>query len=632
MDTATLTSRAPLTQAAASGHWVRVAAVYGAPCLVVMAALFVAGIDYGRFLHDHRHLWTGTIHDRHAHYVTAVNLALDLRGGDPRAFLHDFDGARVWPPLHGLLVASVLTVTGLDYRLGVLPNVLAYGATVLLGFLIARRAVTRGGNLAGFVAALFILTNPAFRAFATDYMLESLGACLTLLALYLYVVTVQGTSSTNGRWLGLALTALFLTKYNYWSLVIFALVAAELTTRPRIYWQMFADVFATLDTRSWLNAQLRQPLNYVLVAVLAVLTLVMTTGGTSLQIAGLSISLHTQHNLIHIAYAIVWLRIFLWWRRERGDVLPRLDERARPLLAWHVIPVTVWFLLPKRLSYFLWYLSPANTGEVPHYSLKQSLGFYIPCLTDDYGGGVVLTCLTVALTVLAFLSFKRLRPGGRVLLCFLIIALVLTLHHPNRKSRYVHSWVAVGWVTAGIGLARLVNGRATRRWAWGRPWLTAATLGGLSAVCLPQLAEAARAPEGGVQPRLPSSLELTDRYLPALADARRPTVLATLPMKFLCQWAYLECYGRARPLETDIRGYEAKPEGDADAFTRWLETTSCDTLVFIDVPPGSAFYEHVPICEPYDRLRDLLDGQTRFRIAARYYLPEYGCTVSIWKP
>ena len=79
--------------------------------------------------------------------------------------------------------------------------------------------------MAGLVAALFIAASPAHRAYATDIMLESLGAALSLLALYCYLLTVQGQPDETGkaRCLAAALLLLFLEKYNYWLLVVLAL-------------------------------------------------------------------------------------------------------------------------------------------------------------------------------------------------------------------------------------------------------------------------------------------------------------------------------------------------------------------------------------------------------------------------
>ncbi len=601
------------------------------PVLVLAAASTTAAVEYGRFLDHARHLWTSTIHDRHAHYLTGLSLALDVRQGNLPQLLHDFDGTRVWPPLHGLLVAAVLTVGGPDYRLAVLPSLLAWVGTVFLGFLTARRAAPRGGTLAGLVTALLILTSAPYRAFATDVMLESLGACLSLLVLYLYMVTVQGTSAKAGRRLAAALSALFLAKYNYWLLVVLALTAAELSTRPRIYAGLFTDACRAIDWRRWCRAQLRQPLSFLLAAVLALIGWIGATGGMEFTLGKQHISLRTPGNLVTLAYALVVLRLASWWWKNRTAVLQRLDERARPLPAWHVWPVLLWFLQPRRLGYFLWYLSPAQEGEHPQYGLEHSLRFYSSCLTEDYCGGAVLTVALLVVIGAAVLSMRKLRPGGRVLLWFVLIAAVLTLHHPNRKSRFLHSWLPASWALAGVGVACLVHGKLTRRLPAARPWLAAAAVGALGAVYLPVLAEPGHAPEGGPKPDRMSVLELTDCYLPCLEESHHAAVLSNLPMKFLCQWTFLERYQHIGKLETDVKGFGTTADEDRQAFARWLETTDCDRVVFIDVPRDSCLYEYVPICDSYERLRELLAAQRVFAPVQRWRLPQSGAVVTLWR-
>lgn len=593
--------------------------------LVLVAALAVATVDYGRFLQEHRHLWTGAIHDRHAHYLTALSLATDVRHGDLVLFVRDFDRARVWPPLHALLAGAVLAVGGPDHRLAVLPSLLAFVGTVLLGFLVARRAAPRAGNVAGLTTALLILTSAPHRAFATDVMIESLGACLSLLVLYLYLVTVQSTSRRAGRCLALALTALFLTKYNYWVLAGGALVAAELTTRPRIYRRLLHEAVSGFDARRWLTAELTQPLNYLLATILILLSVLVMTGGTTLSVAGQSLSLHSPHNLILASYAVVLVRLMLAWRRHREAIWARLDLRARPLLGWHLLPVALWFLLPARLSCFLWYFSPAQTGEAPRYALDHSTEFYSTCFTQDYGHGPVVALLVLGLIALTALT-GRLRPGGRVLVWFVLISAALCLLHPNRKSRFLHTWIGGAWAAAGVGLTCLTHGPLTRRRPSSRRWLAAAALGGLGVVTLPGLAVAGRAPEGGAHPERPSSLELTDSYLPLLADSRQPMVLSNVPMKFLSQWTFLEFHGRRT--ETEIRDFA--PD-NPDAFHRWLSTTTCDTVVFVEVPRTSCFYEYVATCDRYEPLRELLERQTLFQPSQSWRLPQSGCVVTVWK-
>ena len=161
--------------------------------LAGVAALVVSlsALLYARFLTQPRQLWTNSTHDRNAHYLTALTMAEAVRHGRPYVLLREVNGARVWGPLHGLLAAAVLAVGGFDYRLAVLPSLAGWVATALFAFLAARRAAPRYGNLAGLAALLLVLAGPAHRGYATDIMLESLGACLSLAVLYFYLVTVQ---------------------------------------------------------------------------------------------------------------------------------------------------------------------------------------------------------------------------------------------------------------------------------------------------------------------------------------------------------------------------------------------------------------------------------------------------------
>ena len=101
-----------------------------------------------------------------------------------------------------------------------------------------------------------------------------------------------------------------------------------------------------------------QPLNYVVAILLALAVWVMATGGTTFHIAGHAVSLTMPHNLILVAYVIIFLRLAIAWRRHGQDWLASLVSRYRPLIAWHVWPVAIWFSGPK-LGSFLWYLEPA---------------------------------------------------------------------------------------------------------------------------------------------------------------------------------------------------------------------------------------------------------------------------------
>jgi len=313
---------------------------YIIPVIVLLFAAAVAWCAYLQFLDEPRQLWNRAPHDRNAHYLSGLSLALDLAQGDWANLLHDLDSSRMWGPLHGILVAMVELIGGMDFRLAVLPSLLAWIGTAVLGFLIARRVAPAGGTVAGIAAMLFILASPAHRAFATDVMLESLGACLSLMAVYFYLVTVQEPQRKAGRWLGLSLTLLFLLKYNYWVLVSASLVVTELARQPRFYWQIVRDLYQQISWRDWLRSQWKRPSNYLLAALLLPAVYIAGTGGGTIALGRRQINLHSTHNFIHLAYLVFFCRCLKWWwqsgrsqARELGTSAFQLASFSAPLPA-----------------------------------------------------------------------------------------------------------------------------------------------------------------------------------------------------------------------------------------------------------------------------------------------------------
>jgi hypothetical protein len=600
--------------------------------VVLVVALALAGVTYQQFLAVDRHLWDNSTHDRNAHYLYALRLATDAQHLRVFRFLDDINQARVWPPLQGLVTAAILMVGGLDYRLGVLPSLAGWVGTVFFGYLLAKRAVPQGGVMAGLVAALFIAASPAHRAYATDIMLESVGACLTLVVLYCYLVLVQSRPQAvwTGRCLALALTTLFLHKYNYWTLTIMAMVATELTLHPKERLQFIWNIVKGIDWRRRLLDQLRRPLNYILAAILAVVAVVMAHGNRPIAWRGQDISLYPPHNLIHAAYVVFFLRVGIWWWKEGRAWSERLDGRVRQLITWHAWPVATWFLLPKHLSYFIWFLSPANANDEQRSSLMEGLAYYTPCVVGDYHQSLWCAALVGGLIVCAVVAGRRLSAGGQVILWLFLLGAVLTAMHPNHKSRYVHSWLAAGWVLAGIGCAALAYGRLTGRIPQVRPYLATAVVGVLGLVLLPSLREAASSPEGGPHPQVVSMLDVTDAYLPEVKSSKQTAIFAAVPVKPLAQWTFLQEKGALDYLDNNWFGFGAAGAENRQGFLNWLQTTTCDTVVFLDRLPGSRRWEEIAECALHAELRDLLMCQKKFHLVKCRDMPEHGCSVLVF--
>ncbi len=596
---------------------------------VYLIAVALAGVHYAQFLQVHRSLWDGPLHDRNAHYLFALRLATDVRQMRFGRLLIDLNSARVWPPLHGVLALVPLLIGGLDYRLAVLPSVVGFAGTVVVGFLVARRAAPRGGNFAGLVAALFIAASPAYRAYATDIMLESSGACLSLAAVYCYLVAVQGPSARAGRWLGLVLTALFLLKYNYWLLVVLALSGSIGMTRGRRLVNFARRTMMSLDWRGATKAELRRPLSYLVVALLLLIAAIWCHGDAPLRLAGRTVSLYPPHNVVQFAYVVVFLRLARWWYVAGRDRVARVSPCAGQVVRWHALPVAVWFLLPRHLGCFIWFLSPANAEAHTSTDLVGGLVAYFGWLWKDYHIGPASAAAGAALAASAVVTCRRLRPGGSAVLWLVLVGALLAASHPNRKARFLHSWLDAGWVAAGVGLVTLTHGRLTARRTPLRPWLAGVALGALALTHCPAVLCRGRAAEGGPHPARSSWLELTDIWRDELAASRKVAVLSSFNVGPLVEWTYLESRGSLDGLEDTRFGFGARGEENRRGFLAWLQATDCDALLVIESLPGAAGrgFERQPLhCELLDLLRD----QSVFRPVARRELPRHGMAVTIW--
>jgi len=285
----------------------------------VLAVTFgLAALHYWQFLQDPRPRWNGIEHDRNGHYEFAQKMALALREADFPTFFSTLEKAKVWPPVHGLLAAAVLAVGGLDYRLAVLPSLAGWIMTVMFGFLLARKISGGCGNTAGIIAAVMILASPAHRIYGTDIMLESLGAGLTMMVLYLYVIAKQEPSIPAWRRLAVALTVLLFEKYNYWFLVVIALGIAEISWR-RKEWNHITGSFRRVNWVQWWRGQLRQPFNYLFAAAALITTAIFIWKPASLHVGSRTISLYPPNNLVTLTYAIFFIRVILQWKRLKAN-------------------------------------------------------------------------------------------------------------------------------------------------------------------------------------------------------------------------------------------------------------------------------------------------------------------------
>lgn len=598
--------------------------------IVVVTALACGAVQFARFRQEGQLRWDGVDNDRNSHYLNGLKLGLDVRNVDPRGFFRDLERIRTWPPLHALLVGVAVTMGGPDYHLAVLPNLLAWMLTAVLAFLLARRAAPPLApwltNLVAMTAAAFVLASPAHRVFATDFLLESLGACLTLAVLYAYV-RLRATDLPRTRGLAILLTCLFLEKYNYWFLVLLALAACEAWSARARCRTWMQTAWASTTLRAWLRYQWRQPLNYVLIVLMVILWISFTSAPGTIEILGRNLRVGGKsENLWHITFLFGLLRVAVCWPKEGKLLWQWLAPAWRQLALWHAAPLAFWFALPKRLGYFAWYMSLGN-GPNSDGKLMSGIRFYRDQLVEHYHAAPWVAILALLLVGCALLGIGKLRSEARVILFLLLIGTVLTVSHPNRKSRFVHSWIACAWVAASLGLAGLASTNAGRLASARRALAGAACVGLITCQAL-HFGSRGHSPEGGHFPGV-TNLTIPASYLPWLADTADAAIFSTLPIQHFSQWTYLEQFPHRPAPEVGAHWMGPSKAANAQRFAAWLASAPTDKLVLVDIAPGSRCY--FANFDEHQQMRDLVQQQTIFECCGEREISELGCRITLWR-
>jgi hypothetical protein len=583
--------------------------------LIATIATAVAAARAAVFAADPRAGWVGLAHDRNGHYEFAQQLSLAIRAGRPDRFLATLDLAKIWPPLHGLCAAAVLVFTGPDFRFAIAPSLVGWILLATIAFLLARDL---DGSAAGALAAAFVIASPAYGRFSVDVMLESLGAALTMLTVWLYVRAQRG--ATIGRWraFAIALTLLFFEKYNYWLLAAAGIAIAHIVeghVRGRK---------APFTSRDLLRAALDRKSIPLAAAVLAPL-IVWWLHPPQIAIAGRSVSLYPPNNLITVAWAVLCWRFAVEWRARALRIDDVFTPAAAAIVRWHVVPIAVSFLFPRRLSAFMAHLVGSTIG--PPRGVAATAAYYARAATFDYHAGWMGRSIAVILVAAVAIALWRRREGpATVALSVWLVGIGAALVYPHgSSSRFLHSFFALGWIAGAIACSRVLQSLRIGRRA-------AALITAAAAVAVATEAPVrgiARWQEDASHGPQHSALDITDAYLHRLGDSRHIAVTSTAFAAQLARWTYRDRYRRRDGIECPIDGGLAADTLQA-AVQRWLLTTEAEAVVFIDVPPGSPDYVPVGPYDAYAGIGALIDRAPRFVARDRIVLPERA-TITIWR-
>jgi len=596
--------------------------------------LVVLGLGAAILVHgfaNEASLWRGVDHDRNGHLQGGLDLAVDLHSFHIAGALVDLDRAMIWPPLHDVALATVLLVGGIDHRLGILPSVMSWAACAMFVWFISLRLLddTLERMTAGVVALVFYLGSPALRLLDSDVMLEGLGSALTAFALYAYILSTEAPGLT-GRWrlFAVAMTLLFFEKANYWEMTAVALALAYLVD----HWR---DLPLSTIAAAWQGAKrlipriIRDPLALGFLAVSATVFAIYAHGPLSIDVFGRQVSLYPPENLVTLAYALLFCRLARAWFRHRQLWSRWLGVPGRAVFHWHVLPIALSFLLPKRLSVFLWYIG-LNNGPPAAYDLWAHVQLQWAGFAHGFHAAVWLAWLAFALAGLGAVALLRGAPAGRAVAILALVCAIVVLLHPQQQQRFQASWLFSLWICSGIGAAMLVRHLGNRLSIRRRVIAVACpiVLMIVTEVVLPT-SPAAYAAAYRSRSGL-SDLDLAVAYLPMVKAGEPVAFLGNINRSPFIAWTVEErCQCRAvldRPwIDLATTRDEARR-----MVADWVATTNARRIILIDTlalyPAGAL---------PSEQMAGVLDAmksQTRFVEGSPIAVPSFPAVVSLWTP
>ena len=554
-------------------------------------------------------LWRDVLHDRNGHYSFGLKLALSLRDLDFMNFFEELEKAKVWPPVHGLVLSVVLLLFGFDHRLGIVPSLLGWVLTVAFSWKIAMRSFEDAGSgiVMGLVAVALIATSPALALLSTDVMLEGLGSGLSAACLWAFIAACdEPEKAWRWRFLAIALTVLFFEKYNYWAIAVASIALTAFLIEPRVRSLSWVALRTAAPAAMEL---LRRPLFVAGIVVLIAAVAINMRGPTAIELFGNTVSLYPPRNIMTIAYALMFVAALQVWRAHRGAIAAFIGLPGSMLLAWHVLPLAISFLLPGRLATFVWFLGPANTGAAPRFDPLAGVALYRQAVESFFSLPAIAWCCLL-LFVVAVVFMSKIRVAARVIFVFVAVTALVVLIHPQHQPRFVSTSMFALFCGAGAGLAILMQMLVPRnlpaRIALGAV-VALAVFAAQFSLPYPAMAytTAIRARSGA------SNLDMIRLYAPFVERGQDLAIGATFGGSPLLQWPLMEdCKCIFEADQPWIGPNDSRAQVAAIA-TDWLENTPARQAVILDMPGYSGYlFRH----ENTVGLVDAISMQTRFRL------------------
>ncbi|MBE7439640.1 MAG: hypothetical protein HS115_14385 [Spirochaetales bacterium] len=412
----------------------------------LMLTLLAAGIAVYSVIQSLYFFWN-TCHSRdvlnwdaNIRYVITFDQWQDIKAGRWTAALAVFFEGSTWPPLYSFftLVLFFAWPGGPHPVLAVVPAFLFFVALFPSAFYMALRLTDKlwKASLIFLVFSVFLVHTRELQAYALSGMLETMGMFFLLWTLYFTGRSFEAPDARSTR-IGLLLSGsgLFLTKYPFGIMLLFAWVLLLCVTRPA----MIRDFIVFLWDHYLRAAGPVQKAYRLALPVLTALALV-TLLGMGMVGAG-AINKKIYKYIIYVFSFLFFLDLMLFLWRQKGH-LP-VERPLYQQFRLSFLPGLVWiFLHPDRFSGVI-------GGQF--WIIKQTSSFFKSLAMDVFSHSV----LFLFLLLLAFASFllnfflSRSKNNNRIapffqrvdvwltLLIFLQI-LVQEIFSPNKQHRHIY--------------------------------------------------------------------------------------------------------------------------------------------------------------------------------------------------
>jgi 4-amino-4-deoxy-L-arabinose transferase-like glycosyltransferase len=162
------------------------------------------------------------------HGIYGVWVWRDINAQDWSNFWYDTGRQMVWPFLHSWLLAIFFIDFGVSYMSARLLSLVLFLVSVLLVYGISNQLSEKSGWKIGVLASLLMLTSPMMVRFASENMIEALGALLFLAAAFLYTVCQRRRLIIHYVFLAIIIGLSVYTNYIYAYFIIPAFVVVTL--------------------------------------------------------------------------------------------------------------------------------------------------------------------------------------------------------------------------------------------------------------------------------------------------------------------------------------------------------------------------------------------------------------------